>query len=696
MQTLQSTEEKAKFSPTERHKYSDANQQEVWQDFANLAAQTCGMPMAMIVLREDNQLCLRWQVGLSQTAAEREIDFCLHVIEQKKVLVVPDAFADRKFNTEQIATSDSPILSYAGVPLVSSEGIVVGVISVMDYIPQQLSPQQLAALQALARQLSKQLELRQDLVKLAQALQESEEREDKLRNSEQELLDFIENGTVAMHWVDVNGIIIWANQAELSLLGYSQEEYIGHHIAEFHADEAVIADILKRLTANETLKNYEARLKSKDGSIKYVLINSNVLWEDSKFNHTRCFSNDITERKQAEIALEQATQENLKLVRVLDAVSNGVIITDAKQADNPIIYLNPAFSKITGYSPEEIKGRNCRLLQGKDTDLATIALIRRSLRQGQEVETSLLNYRKDGKPFWNELKIFPVFAEEGDLLYFVGIMTDVTERKLAEQERDRFFNLSRDILCVSSFDGYFKRVNPAFSKILGYDREELCTQPLINFVHPEDQATTLKEIEKLSADKPTIYFENRYRTLDGSYRWIAWTATPVVEESLIYATGRDITNSKQVQQERLQLLEREKVARAEAEAVRHKITKILESITDGFFALDKKWRFTYINALAEPLLQRKREELLGKCIWGKFPEAVGSLFYQGYHRAVSKQVKVAFEAFYPPLECWFSVHAYPSDEGLYVYFDDITQRKHAEEALRQSEERFQLIAQATN
>jgi len=112
-----------------------------------------------------------------------------------------------------------------------------------------------------------------------------------------ELMDFMENAVTPIHWVDSKGYIIWANQAELDLLGYTREEYMGHPIAEFHVDEATIQDMLYRLTRNETLKAYEARLRCKDGSIRHVLINSNVYWEEGKFSYTRCFTQDITDRK---------------------------------------------------------------------------------------------------------------------------------------------------------------------------------------------------------------------------------------------------------------------------------------------------------------------------------------------------------------------------------------------------------------
>ena len=119
--------------------------------------------------------------------------------------------------------------------------------------------------------------------------------------------------------------------------------------------------------------------------------------------------------------------------------------------------------------------------------------------------------------------------------------------------------------------------------------------------------------------------------------------------------------------------------------------RILESITDAFFSLDLEWRFTYVNAEAEKLLQKTRDQLLGRVIWEEFPEAVGSTFYQQYHRAIAEQVSVAFEEFYLPLATWFHVHAYPSADGVSVYFQDVTDRKRAEESLRESEEKYRTL-----
>ncbi|MHC4947912.1 MAG: PAS domain S-box protein [Planctomycetota bacterium] len=114
------------------------------------------------------------------------------------------------------------------------------------------------------------------------------------------------------------------------------------------------------------------------------------------------------------------------------------------------------------------------------------------------------------------------------------------------EERDRFFNLTSGLLCIAGTDGYFKRLNPAWERTLGFTEEELCARPFVELVHPDDRASTLAEIEKLGRGLDTVYFENRYLCEDGSYRWLLWACpAPLPGETRLYAAARDITELKE-------------------------------------------------------------------------------------------------------------------------------------------------------
>ena len=127
-------------------------------------------------------------------------------------------------------------------------------------------------------------------------------------------------------------------------------------------------------------------------------------------------------------------------------------------------------------------------------------------------------------------------------------------------EWERFFTITPSMLCIAGFDGYFKRLNQSFQQILGFENEELQNQPFINFVHPEDRAATIAEVEKLQTGKITISFENRYVTKNGSYRWLLWTATPYLQTQTIYAAARDITERKNIESALQESQERWKLA----------------------------------------------------------------------------------------------------------------------------------------
>jgi PAS domain S-box-containing protein len=175
---------------------------------------------------------------------------------------------------------------------------------------------EVSRLQQRARALEHEIELRKELERgLRVALDERRRAEEALRASEGEVVDFFENAAEGMHRVGPDGKVQWANRAQLEMLGYSEEEYVGHDVAEFHADKAVIDDIFARLLRNETLRDREARLRCKDGSVKDVVIHSNARFRDGRFVHTRCFTRDVTDRKRLEVELKRQNDELLRTVR---------------------------------------------------------------------------------------------------------------------------------------------------------------------------------------------------------------------------------------------------------------------------------------------------------------------------------------------------------------------------------------------
>ncbi|HEY7687719.1 MAG TPA: PAS domain S-box protein [Dongiaceae bacterium] len=142
---------------------------------------------------------------------------------------------------------------------------------------------------------------------------------------------------------------------------------------------------------------------------------------------------DISDAKARERQLADLAQRNSTLAAAVSSTTTGVLITDPNLPGNPIVFVNPAFTRITGYDAEEAIGRSCRMLQGRDTDRATVDRLRRAIQMRRAATVTLRNYRKDGRTFWNELSVSPVFDEQNNLVHFVGIQTDVTDRVRAEE-----------------------------------------------------------------------------------------------------------------------------------------------------------------------------------------------------------------------------------------------------------------------
>jgi PAS domain S-box-containing protein len=417
-------------------------------------------------------------------------------------------------------------------------------------------------------------------------------------------------------------------------------------------------------------------------------------------------------------------------LRILESVvttaNDAVVVTEAEPLEGwgpRIIYVNEAFRRMTGYVPNEVLGKTPRILQGAGTDPRATRRIRAALERREPVRVELLNYRKDGSPFWVEISIAPVLDENGAVVQWTSVQRETTERRQAEEtalqlaretaaraeeasarkeiesileklrESEERYRLLADMIPQhiwttdpTGYHGYFSR---RWYEFTGATLEETEGELWLQFLHPDDRERTMERWKHSLRTGEPYSIEYRFRREDGEYCWFLGQATPLRDESgrilEWFGTLTDISERKRLDEERERLLVREREAR-------ERVTTILESITDAFFTVDREWRFTYVNREAERLLKRSREELLGRNLWEEFSAAVGSTFQREYARAVAEQTTVEFEAYAPTTGIWVDVRAYPSGDGLSVFFRDVSARKRAEENLRESERNFRALA----
>jgi PAS domain S-box-containing protein len=246
------------------------------------------------------------------------------------------------------------------------------------------------------------------------------------------LEDLFENGIMALHLVGPDGTILRANAKELQSLGYSPDEYIGRNIAEFHVDQTTIVDMLERLSRNEQLVQYPARLRAKDGSVRHVLVSSSARFRDGELVNTRCFTVDITERLRAEDRIRQ--QEEQRLAATYQQAPIGIVEVDA---DGRLLRANAQGCRLLGYSADEARGRSIFDEAVDESGEADRQQFERQVAgESDRYTVEKRIHRKDGSDVWTSITSSSVRDSDGRFLYAVRTQEDITERKRREEERE--------------------------------------------------------------------------------------------------------------------------------------------------------------------------------------------------------------------------------------------------------------------
>jgi PAS domain S-box-containing protein len=253
----------------------------------------------------------------------------------------------------------------------------------------------------------------------------------------------------------------------------------------------------------------------------------------------------IYERKLLLLQAEEVNRSRETRLRILS--DSGLIGILFSGSGGEIYEANDTFLKITGYTRQELESGELdwrNLTPDEFIYLDQIGIAEATAR-GICTPYEKEYIRKDGSRI-PILIGYTASTEQEDS--FVVFILDITDKKLAEQERDRFFNVSIDLMCTAGTDSYFKRINPAFERCLGWSETELLSQPFTCFIHPDDIGSSEHAIAQLNEGENVIQFENRYLCRDGSYKWLMWNSYIDTDTGLVYAVAHDITEPKKAQE----------------------------------------------------------------------------------------------------------------------------------------------------
>lgn len=343
------------------------------------------------------------------------------------------------------------------------------------------------------------------------------------------------------------------------------------------------------------------------------------------------------------------------------------------RADGTYTWFNQRWLDYTGLFMEESLGRGLTGLVHPDDDLRGSRLLKQALASGQPCEIEYRLRRADGVYRWMLCRALPQRDATGQTIQWLGTLTDIDELKQAAEllEKDIFMtriagrvarlggwtiDLPERVLTWSVENCLIHDVPPGYKPTL---------EEGIGYFLPEHRPLVIQHVEACVQHGTPYEFVLPKMTAKGRRIWVR-----SLGEAVRDASGKIVRI-----QGAFQDISEQKAAEAHTRALETQLATTLESITDGFCLIDKDWKFTFLNGQAERMLQRHRTDLLGKLLWQEFPETMAGAIEREARLAVDEQRTTRFETFYQPLETWFDIHVYPTESGIAVYFQDITQRR---------------------
>ncbi|MFN2392314.1 MAG: PAS domain S-box protein [Pyrinomonadaceae bacterium] len=399
----------------------DTTPEEAFDDLTALASQICGTPIALVSMVAENRQWFKSRYGLDTKETPREMSFCTHTILQDDVFVVSDATRDERFAGNQLVTSDPNIKFYAGVPLKTTEGHALGTLCVIDRIPRSLSPQQTKALKVLGHQVLSRLELRQNLKRLEDLMNERQKAEAFMRETENKYRALRENASDGILVLEPSGVLVEINARICEMLGFIREELLGSKFNNLipAEDLETTPDRIDEVLEGKPLL-IERRLRKKDGSEIITELSAREFPGNKVYASVR----DITERKRNEEIMA-------RLASMVESSNDAII---GKSLDGVITNWNRGATILYGYSAKEVIGQRYSILTPPDRQ-DEIPSILEKIKNGDHVQhLETVRLKKDSQLVNVSVSVSPLISTKSKIIGCVTIARDITQRKQMEAE----------------------------------------------------------------------------------------------------------------------------------------------------------------------------------------------------------------------------------------------------------------------